>query len=295
MNWNDRYRTRRDAERKLRLMTPDDIPGVIHVVEQIGWSHQPADVARILNWSPEGCFLVEETGRGVIGTVSTVSYGTALAWIGLMMIAPDCQRQGVGRQLMRAALDHLIARDTERIMLDATDAGRPLYESLGFCNVCKVERWEGRASTYLGPRARRMRPADVDAVFDLDTHLFGLRRTFILMRLLEEFPDMAWVDYERGTLQGYLLGRRSKGGVILGPWMSWSPASAERLLLVALEALQGKNIVMDIVDSNGRAMILAGDHNLKRTGSHTRMIYGAAAPIAGEPLTEMAVTALATG
>jgi predicted N-acetyltransferase YhbS len=295
LNWQDRYQPRREADRTLRQITPGDIPAVVALAERVGWSHQANDWERLLAWSPDGCFLIEEAGGEIVGTVSTTPYGTELAWIGMLIVAPDRQRQGLGGQLMRAALDHLITARTERIMLDATDAARPLYRSLGFREVCKIERWEGRASTYLGPRARRMHPDDVSAVLETDTPWFGVRRTHILTRLLEEFPDLAWVDYQKGKLEGYLLGRRVRHGVHLGPWMSWSATSAERLLLVALEQLQGQPVTLDIPDQNGRSRILASDHNLHRVRQCTRMVYGNVAPVQGQPLAQLAIAWRATG
>lgn len=295
MSWQDRYQPRRDPEHTLRLLTPADIPAMVALAQSIGWEQQSPDLERMLYWSPEGCFAIHEAERGLVGTVTTTRYGTELGWIGMMIIAPDRQRRGLGRQLMRAALDFLITQEVQRIMLDATDAGRPLYESLGFRAVGRVDRWEGRASTYLGPRARRMQPGDVPAVLELDPVLFGVPRPHILIRLLEEFPDLAWVDYQRGRLEGYLLGMRKKHGIALGPWMSWNAASAERLLLAALERLQGETITLQIPDSNSRGLILAENHNFRRIRHCTRMIHGDATPVQGEPLAELAVTSLATG
>ncbi len=295
LTWQGRYQPGREPDRALRRMTPDDITGALALTQRLGWQHDAAHWERLLHWSPDGCFVLDEEESGIVGTVTTTSYGTALAWIGMVLVAPERQRQGLGKQLMHAALDHLIARDTERIMLDSTDAGRRLYQSMGFRAVGKIERWEGRASTYLGPRARRMTSADREAVFAFDRMAFGLDRSHILGRLTDEFPDMAWVDYQGDALEGYLLAHRHCEGVFLGPWMSRTIASAERLLLVALEQLQGQPIVMNIPDNNGRSLILASDHNLSRVRQCTRMIYGDAEPVQGEPLTELAVGMLATG
>ncbi len=295
LTWQGRYQPSREPDRVLRRMTPDDIPGALALTQRIGWQHDAADWERLLHWSPDGCFVLDEEESGIVGTVTTTSYGTALAWIGMALVAPERQRLGLGKQLMRAALDHLIARDTERIMLDSTVAGRRLYQSMGFRAVGKIERWEGRASTYLGSRARRMLPADRGAIFALDKGAFGLDRSHILGRLMDEFPDLAWVDYRGDALEGYLLAHRRCDSVFLGPWMSRTIASAERLLLVALEQLQGQPIVMNIPDNNGRSLILASDHNLSRVRQCTRMIYGDAVPVQGEPLTELAVGTLATG
>jgi GNAT superfamily N-acetyltransferase len=295
MSWQDRYRTKREPERAIRLMTSGDIPEAVALARSIGWSQQTADWERILYWAPQGCFVMDEQDRGIIGTVSTTSYGTALGWIGLLVVAADRQEHGYGRQLMRVAMDHLIACDTERIMLDSSEAGKPLYDKMGYRALYKVERWEGRASTYLGSRSRALRSADVDAVLDLDTKLFGAARTLILKRLLEEFPQYAWIDEQRGQIGGYLLGRQMGSGVYLGPWMSRDSTAAERLLRTALEQLQGKTVILNIPDVNGRAMMLAADHNLRRTHHCTRMIYGDATPIQGELLAELAITSLATG
>ncbi len=296
LNWQDRYQPLREPERILRRFTAHDIPAAVALLHSVGWQSQPVEWERALAWSPDGCFVLEEPDDNrIVGTIGTTPYGTELGWIGRLVIAPDRQRHGLGQQLMRAALDHLIARGTERIMLDSTEAGRGLYRRLGFRELCKIEKWEGKASTYLGPRACRMRPSDVDALLALDTVLFGIKRTPILTRLLEEFPDLAWVDYVGGRLEGYLLGRRMASGFYLGPWMSWSAASAERLLLIALEQLQGQPITINIPDQNGRSLMLARNHNLKRARHCVRMIYGDEQPAHSQPLTELGITSFATG
>ncbi len=296
LNWQDRYQPRREPEHSLRHMTPADIPAAAALLQSVGWPHGDRDWQRLLDWSPDGCFVIEEPDHRIVGVVSTTSYGVDLAWIGMMVIAPDRQRHGLGGELMRAAIDHLIAGGVQRIMLDASEAGRSLYKKLGFQDVYKVERWEGRASTYLGPRARPLQPEDdISAVLELDTTLFGVPRPHILTRLIDEFPDLAWIDTNRGELEGYLLGHRLTNTIHLGPWMSWSTASAGRLLRVALEQLQGQHVTLNIPDSNGRSMLIASDHNLTRVRHCMRMIYRDGEPIKRQPLAELAVASLATG
>lgn len=295
LNWHDRYRTEREPDRTLRHMTVQDAPGAAALTKSVGWSQAERDIERLIDWEPEGCFCIEEHDYGIVGTTTTTTYGTTLAWIGMVIVDPDRQRQGLGKQLMRAALDYLITKEVARIMLDSTDIGRPLYEQMGFRKVCKIERWEGRASTYLGPRARQMREADLDAVIALDSTLFGTERARILTRMWDEFPELAWVDETQGSVEGYLMGYRITNMVSLGPWMSWTTASAERLLRVAFEQLQGEQILMNIPDQNGRSLMLAHNHNLKRIRHCTRMIYGEALPLVAPAMAELAVASLATG
>ena len=46
--------------------------------------------------------------------------------------APEYRRQGVAREMVTALIDEAKRRGVTEISLDATEAGRPLYEALGF-------------------------------------------------------------------------------------------------------------------------------------------------------------------
>jgi hypothetical protein len=77
---------------------------------------------------------------GPVSAVSVTPTGNT-AGISLMATAPGRQRQGMGRAL----LSHLIAayrrRGVDRFHLGATEAGRPLYASLGFEAVAELSVW----------------------------------------------------------------------------------------------------------------------------------------------------------
>jgi len=47
-------------------------------------------------------------------------------------VEPDWRRRGVGEALMRTLLDELATRRIRRVVLHAADAGRRLYERMGF-------------------------------------------------------------------------------------------------------------------------------------------------------------------
>ncbi len=295
LDWHTRYQSQRPADWTLRHLTEADLPAAAALSAQLGWPYTAQDFARLLAWTPQGCFCVEEPERGVVGVVTTTLYGRVLGWLGLLIVAEDRRGRGLGRRLARAALDFLIAAEADCIMAHANDAARALYRALGFRVRDRVERWEGRASTYLGPRARRLRPAEIEVVLALDEELTQLPRAHMLRHLLVEFPKLAWVDIQREQIEGYLLGRQLGRTVHLGPWLSWSAAGAERLLRTALEQLQGQHVVLHIPSYNGRGLILADNHNLRRTVTVARMVYGNMRPPTAQPLTELAPLSLATG
>jgi GNAT superfamily N-acetyltransferase len=53
---------------------------------------------------------------------------------------PESRGQGVARALMRVMMEWATAYGTDRVVLHASDAGRPLYTSLGFDNTNEM-RW----------------------------------------------------------------------------------------------------------------------------------------------------------
>lgn|GEM_PF-1092669 len=63
------------------------------------------------------------------------------AGISLMATAPDHQHKGIGRALLTHVIDHYRRRGVERFLLGATEAGRPLYDSLGFKKVADLSAW----------------------------------------------------------------------------------------------------------------------------------------------------------
>ena len=212
--------------RRLRLA---DAPRCHALTQAVGWGTSLADWERVLRWGGRGCFALEQDGH-LIATTTTTSYGRDRAWIGMVITHPDHRGRGYARQLMQMALDYLAARGIRHILLDASEMGRPLYEKLGFKVMYGVEVWTGRASSYLGPRARPLRAADLPAVIALDADVFGVARERILRRVVADLPHLAWVDDENGQITGFLLGTDDPDRITLGPWTARSPWSAEKLL-----------------------------------------------------------------
>src|SRR6266508_4054897 len=108
----------------VRRMTESDLPAADRLRAFAGWNQTPADWRLLLALEPGGCFVALRAGE-MIGTVTTMTYGRALAWIGMMLVHPDHRRRGIGSSLMRQALEYLYALGVPCVRLDATPAGRP--------------------------------------------------------------------------------------------------------------------------------------------------------------------------
>ena len=99
--------------------------------EAVGWNRMERDLAdpRLL-----GAFhLCAFNGSRLVGYAAVVSNGVTDAYIQDVMVHPDCQRQGVGTQLMKRILARL---EEEHVYMVSVIYGngslRPFYEKFGF-------------------------------------------------------------------------------------------------------------------------------------------------------------------
>ncbi len=77
---------------------------------------------------------------GPVSAVTVTPTGDT-AGISLMATAPGRQREGMGRALLTRVIADYRRRGVMRFHLGATEAGRPLYESLGFEPVAELSAW----------------------------------------------------------------------------------------------------------------------------------------------------------
>ncbi len=119
-----------DSAPLIRSLQPADVDYLHGLVAEQGWGVTWEELARLVSYEPQGCFVADYDDIPA-GVVTSTSYG-ALGWIGFLIVKPHARGRGIGEQLMRAAMRHLHSTGVEAIRLDATEAGEPLYRKLGF-------------------------------------------------------------------------------------------------------------------------------------------------------------------
>jgi GNAT superfamily N-acetyltransferase len=85
-------------------------------------------------------FFIARRGAVPMSSVTTTGTGATIG-IWTMSTPPDKQRQGAGRAVLLSAMDHHRKRGAETFYLVATEAGKPLYDSLGFKTVDDIPIW----------------------------------------------------------------------------------------------------------------------------------------------------------
>jgi GNAT superfamily N-acetyltransferase len=260
---------------KIGLLQPTDTEAAVALSDSEGWNQTAADWDRLRELDRSGCFAARDGDR-LVGTVTTTSYGTSLGWIGMMIVHPDFRHRRFGAALMRAALDHLRGRGITSIGLDATPAGRPLYESLGFGAVAELERWQGPAEPNGVPAVAAVPDAHA-AVTKLDAAAYRVNRSALLDRLIadgEGEPIIATLT--AGSPEGYVLARRGQLAAYIGPLVATSAGVATRLLDAVLARLAGRQVCLDLHRGGLLEPTTLADRAFSMRRTLTRMYVGPA-------------------
>jgi GNAT superfamily N-acetyltransferase len=243
----------------VRLLLPADISGAIGLTRAAGWNQNPGDWKRLLSLAPEGCFAVESGGQ-VAATTTVVGYGRELAWLGMVLTAPEFRRRGFAELLITRALRFADERRLAAVRLDATETGISLYRKFGFVEECEVDRWQ-RAPA---PVERgEVLPYHPDAGFDRAR--FGADRSALLAQL-------AQLGAASLPGEGYAMGRPGFSAAYFGPCLANSPASARTLLRWFLADHGEEYIFWDLFPANREAVRIAEEFGFAPVRRLVRMV-----------------------
>jgi GNAT superfamily N-acetyltransferase len=214
----------------IRNLTPADI-GEADVVVMAAYGRNSAktELERYLRLQPDGWFGADVDGR-IAGMVGTLVYGP-FAYVGMMAVHPSAQRRGIAAVLMHHLLARVEQAGCPTVLLDATEAGAPLYVKCGFVETDKVHVYrlehtpDRRAPS---PVVAPVGPEHLDEIVRFDAGHFGAERGAMLSLYMGEFAGRTFATRDTGgALTGYVLTQPSGR---LGPWVANDAGVAETLL-----------------------------------------------------------------
>ncbi|MDU8501119.1 GNAT family N-acetyltransferase [Pseudomonas syringae] len=241
-----------DTPYRYRPVTEADIPAAHALSVHLKWPHREEDWAMVQRTS-EG-FVAERDGQ-LVGVAFTCHQGDWSS-IGLVIVSDEHQGKGIGRRLMHLCLDATAPRTP---ILNATELGAPLYQSLGFVDFARIQQHQGIAdlSGLLAPKddmpIRTLGPADHAELIRLANAGSGLDRTAVLTDLLSRDAERAVGIEYAGQLQGIALLRSFGRGHIIGPVVARDVDQAQRLIEHLLQRIPGMFVRFDILADCGLA------------------------------------------
>lgn len=255
----------------IRPATDREVPLAVDVLRRAGFGTQ---VARLLEYprrSPNGAILVAEgAGGAVVGVACCAAFATS-GWIGALGVAPEARRSGLGTALTEAAVRWLRGRGAATVLLYATEAGRPVYERLGFVAEERAVAWRGVAGAAPPLDLRRLADADRSRLRDLDRAVTGERRDAVL----DAIHPLAGVAAPGGP---YGIA----GSAIASPWgagtaiAALAPEVGVALMAAATSGPAAGTLI--VPDANQAAVDALGAWRFVRLNDALRMRLGKAVP-----------------
>jgi GNAT superfamily N-acetyltransferase len=262
---------------QLRVMTQHDIPGGVRLNTIVGWNQTALDWERFLVASPDGCFVMEDGGK-IVGTAATIPYENRFAWIGMVLVDPDYRNRGIGTSLLQRSIEYLDSAGIPTLKLDATPAGKPLYEKLGFVTEYEIDRWVLKRTVTVTKETSNQAPStSADALshaFDFDRQAFGADRSGLLRSFNDHAPDLTSITLEGGQLTGYAFARRGLFADHMGAWMARDHETAQTTLSEFLQHSARDTVIIDALKSSTIAGELLRKHGFSPARLLTRMYRG---------------------
>lgn len=251
----------------VRPMTLADLEQAHALSHALNWPHRLQDWA-LLQRVAQG--FVAEQGGQVIGSAFACHQGD-FSSIGLVIIDPHWQGQGLGRRLMEQAVASAAPRAA---ILNATPEGVPLYTRMGFTAFGEVSQFQGPAQRPAWPAlqasetCRDVHETDWPAVLALANAGSGLVRNAVLDALKPDIRHALVIEVD-ARLQAFALLRTFGRGLCLGPVIAQNTDQARHLTGRLLASVPGAFMRIDIPGDTGLADWLqsAGLSQVDRTVS----------------------------
>jgi GNAT superfamily N-acetyltransferase len=268
----------REMERiEIRLLSESDIPAAMKLKESAGWNQTENDWRCLLRLEPDGCFGATLDAE-LVGTTTTTTYGDELAWIGMVLVQPEKRRLGIATKLLKTALDYLSQKVTT-IKLDATPAGRPVYERLGFQVEGLIERWSA-VGTSVANNGDVQSAVTLDMntrgeLFTLDRRAFDADRSKLIQTLIDNSSvPVVLARAGDGSLIGYALARSGSNAEYVGPVVTRDSSQVGELLDRILGRLKQQRVYVDFNTAADISSSVLLERGFVKERELIRMSYG---------------------
>lgn len=254
----------------------------------VGWMHRYEDWLFALSIGRGlGAFDSDGTLRGAL---MWFPHDKTFASLGMVAVDPAVHRGGIGRALMTRMIADAAGRS---LQLVATEAGRRLYESLGFQAIGGNCAHMGTAVDpavpgMIDPASR----ADLPAIVALDTAALGFARDTLLAALAAS-GEIA-VLRQNGDIVGFATCRLFGAGHVIGPVVARDDDAARQLIAFWLKHHQGETLRIDVPTEHAALGTWLDGLGLNRGGESPIMVRGEL-PVPSGPARRFALVSQAMG
>ncbi|WP_026589853.1 GNAT family N-acetyltransferase [Bacillus sp. UNC437CL72CviS29] len=165
----------------------------------------------------------------LIATCGVFPSESGFSSIGMLMVHPDFQKQGLGRTLLDICMQQTSA--SLPVMLIATDAGIPLYQTCGFTTVTTIHRFEKFVTNTPTNHShlKQIEPYDLNSLIKLDQTVTGAHRPKLYSILLSR-ATLAFKIEKKHRIEAFALCIQKGNTLCITPLIAKRDEDAIQLL-----------------------------------------------------------------
>ncbi len=200
----------------IRPMTPADVDALSAAFLREDWGDRRLTLDFVSRHPRTRGFVVD--AEGVVVGSGVACLNGPVAWIGTVWVQADWRRRGIGMALTEAAIDAASDAGCRTLLLVATDAGRRLYEKIGFevQTTYRVLEAPGLGERPTDPRIRPYRPGDLPTMAALTSAATGEDRAHLLQAFASATTTQCLIR-DDGALGGFVVRAPWGGGQTIAP------------------------------------------------------------------------------
>jgi GNAT superfamily N-acetyltransferase len=222
--------------------------------KRAGWNQTDEDLGLLARMARESSFLAKIRLNGIeipLGSGALINIGENISWISMILVHEEVRRQGIAASLMFHCLFHARLAAKNRIIgLDATPAGRKLYEQLGFVKsftICRCLVPTNISFQLL--QETTVEPFDqYDSIENYLHHRGFGDRDRLFRSLLEISGGGCFLARKKGSVTGFVMSRSGAMKPYAGPLIADSDEDAAMLLGKVLEHWRYRNADQLFID-----------------------------------------------
>jgi len=207
------------TELRIRDMATADVDAAVALAKTQGWRDRRRFYDFVFRVST--CQPVAGVVGGRLVATGLATASGPVGWLGAIAVESDSRRRGIGRAVTEDLCGRLDAAGCTTLSLEATEEGRPMYERMGFRFVTvyhqlQADHLPDPPAAPAGATVRRLEPADLPAVFELDRLATAEDRSVPLAVLAQMEPG-GWVLEREGAVRGFVFPAERAYGPIVAP------------------------------------------------------------------------------
>ena len=268
----------------LGVLKPYQAAEGVVLSEEAGWNQTEDDLRLMIEAGT--AYGLRDDDDLLAASALVLPQGDEFAWISMVLVSEDFRRRGIATELLRRCISEIEARGLVA-GLDATPAGRTLYEPLGFQDIYPIHRlqaadgprWASPLAVPAGVSIQPLVDEDMDDVARFDAPRFGGNRRRTLEHLRQRRPGSAWLARLdlTGEVAGYVMGRDGRESSQVGPLVAVDEEVATALADRALSGIGGP-VYIDVAEHHEELNAWLPSRGFALQRPFTRMLKGRREP-----------------